>query len=132
MEFGLRPPRQGLGLASADLNDREWRAIQPLLPKSRGIKRVDDRRVLNGILWRLRTGRSWAAIPARYAPPTTCQARFVRWRDAGVWARIVAAMATVHSGQIELIDAAAARVPPPYSRHPVAANDDAVAWLSRA
>ena len=128
----MRPPRKGIGRASADLDNLEWRAIQPLLPRSRGIKRVDDRRVLNGILWRLRTGRSWAAIPEHYGRPTTCQARFVRWRDAGVWSRIVHAAAEVHSGEVELIQADAAGVPPPYSRHPIAANDGAVAWRSRS
>ena len=123
----MRPPRKGLGEASADLNNLEWRVIQPLLPRSRGIKRVDDRRVLNGILWRLRTGRSWAAIPEHYGPPTTCQARFVRWRDAGVWSRIVDAVAEVHSGEVEFIQADAAGVRPSYERRPAAANDR-VAW----
>lgn len=123
----MRPQRKGFGDASADLNNIEWRAIQPLLPKSRGIKRVDDRRVLNGILWRLRTGRSWAAIPEHYGPPTTCQARFVRWRDAGVWSRIVHAVAEVHSGEVELIQANIAGVRPSYERKPAAASD-VVAW----
>ncbi len=121
----------GFGLTSSDLNDLEWRAIEPLLPKARGIRRVDDRRVLNGILWRLRTGRSWAAIPKRYGPPTTCQARFIRWRDAGVWSRIVHAVTDARNGRVELIDAATACVPPCYQRTPVASND-AVAWLSCA
>ncbi len=44
-------------MARFDLTDFEWEVIQPLLPqKSRGVKWVDDRRVLNGIFWRLRTG----------------------------------------------------------------------------
>ena len=44
-----------------ELSDKEWSIIKPLLPrKSRGVKRVDDRRVINGILWRFRTGSSWA------------------------------------------------------------------------
>jgi len=47
-----------------DLTDAEWKIIQPLLPqKSRGVERVDDRRVLNGIFWRLRSGAPWAEIP---------------------------------------------------------------------
>lgn len=126
----MRPQRKGFGEASADLNNLEWRAIQPFLPKSRGIKRVDDRRVLNGILWRLRTGRSWAAIPEHYGPPTTCQARFVRWRDAGVWSRIVHAVAEVHSGEMDLIEAGTTGVRPSYERKPVASND-VVAWAGR-
>jgi transposase len=127
----VRPPRAGLGLTSPDLNDIEWHAIAPLLPKARGIKRVDDRRVLNGILWRLRTGRSWASIPERYAPSGTCHARFIRWRDAGIWSRIVHAVSHARGGRIELIDAATACVPPSYQRTPIVAND-VVAWRASA
>jgi transposase len=126
----MRPLRRGLGLTSSDLIDLEWRTIEPLLPTARGIKRVDDRRVLNGILWRLRTGRSWASIPERYGRSATCHARFVRWRDAGVWCRIVHAVSDVRSGQVELIDAATACVPPCYRRTVVA--NDAVAWRTGA
>jgi len=44
-----------------DLTDTEWSIIAPLLPnKPRGVPRVDDRRVLNGRYWRLRTGSPWA------------------------------------------------------------------------
>jgi hypothetical protein len=47
-------------MARFDLTDFEWSVIQPLLPnKSRGVPRIDDRRVLNGIFWRLRTGAPW-------------------------------------------------------------------------
>ncbi len=50
-----------------DLTDFEWNIIQPLLPnKPRGVPRVDDRRVINGILWRFRTGSPWADVPERY------------------------------------------------------------------
>jgi transposase len=126
----VRPPRKGSGRASSDLDTIEWHTIQPLLPRSRGIKRVDDRRVLNGILWRLRTGRSWAAIPGDYAPPSTCHARFIRWRDAGVWSRIIHAVAEVHSGEVELISAESAGVPPSYERKPILAQD-VVAWRRR-
>ncbi len=126
----MRPPRKGVGRSSADLDNLEWRAIQPLLPRPRGIKRVDDRRVLNGILWRLRTGRSWAAIPEQYGPPTTCQARFIRWRDAGVWSRIVHAVAEVHRDSVELIHADTVGIPPSHERAPIPAHD-IVAWNRR-
>jgi transposase len=53
--------------------------IQPLLPtKVRGALSVDDRRVLNGIFWRLRTGAPWADIPQPFGPHTTCVNRFNR------------------------------------------------------
>ena len=59
-------------MARFDLTDFEWSVIQPLLPtKTRGVKRRDDRQVLNGIFWRLRTGAPWADIPARNAPHTS-------------------------------------------------------------
>jgi len=65
-----------------ELTDFEWSIIEPLLPnKPRGVPRVDDRRVLNGIYWRLRTGSPWADIPERHGPYTTCYNRFVRWRS---------------------------------------------------
>jgi transposase len=49
-----------------ELTDFEWSIIEPLLPnKPRGVPRVDDRKVINGIYWRLRTGSPWAEIPER-------------------------------------------------------------------
>ena len=55
-----------------DLSEFEWRVIQPLLPnKPRGVPRVDDRRVLNGIFWVLRSGSPWRDLPERYGPYTT-------------------------------------------------------------
>jgi transposase len=58
-----------------ELTDREWAIIEPLLPnKPRGVPRVDDRRVLNGIMWRFRSGATWAEVPERYGlrrPATT-------------------------------------------------------------
>jgi transposase len=73
-----------------ELTDFEWSIIQPLLPnKPRGKPRVDDRKVLNGIYWRLRTGSPWDDIPERYGPPTTCANRFRRWAKIGVWDRIL-------------------------------------------
>ena len=69
-----------------DLTDFKWHVIEPLLPnKPRGVPRVDDRRVLNGISWVFRSGAPWRDLPERYGPRTTCYNRFVRWRKAGVW-----------------------------------------------
>eukprot|EP01032_Pedospumella_encystans_P037554 gene37554-42536_t len=88
-----------------ELTDHEWAILSPLLPnKPRGVPRVDDRRVLNGILWRFRTGSPWAEIPERYGPPTTCYNRFVRWRRAGVWDRLLEAVSEAYDGDIVMID----------------------------
>lgn len=52
-----------------ELSDFEWSIIEPLLPnKPGGVPRADDRKVLNGIYWRLRAGSPWAEIPERYGP----------------------------------------------------------------
>ena len=76
-----------------ELSDYEWTAIKPMLPnKPRGVRRVNDRRVLNGIFWVLRSGAPWRDLPETYGPRTTYYNRFVRWRKAGVWDQIMDAL----------------------------------------
>ncbi|GAM07721.1 transposase [Novosphingobium sp. MBES04] len=72
--------------------------------------RVDDRRVLNGIMWRFRSGATWAEVPERYGPSTTCYNRFVRWRKAGVWDRLLAAVSADYDGDLVMIDSTCVRV----------------------
>jgi transposase len=68
------------------LNDDQWAQIQPWLPKNRrGARRVDDRRVISGIIHMLRTGARWRDCPAEYGPYTTVYNRFNRWSRQGVW-----------------------------------------------
>ena len=56
-----------------ELADKEWAAIKPMLPnKPRGVPRVNDRRVLNGIFWVLRSGAPWRDLPDNFGPYTTC------------------------------------------------------------
>jgi transposase len=94
-----------------DLTDFEWEAIRPHLPnKPRGVPRVDDRRVLNGIFWCLRSGAPWADMPARYGPPTTVYNRFNRWRKAGVWDRLMDAITKAYDGDVQMIDTSVVRV----------------------
>jgi len=55
-----------------ELSDYEWSVIRPMLPnRPRGIPRVDDRRILNGIFWVLRSGAPWRDLPYGYGPHTT-------------------------------------------------------------
>ena len=94
-----------------ELSDYEWTAIKPMLPnKSRGVRRVNDRRVLNGIFWVLRSGAPWRDLPATYGPRTTCYNRFVRWRKAGVWDQIMDALAASHDAAVQMIDTSIVRV----------------------
>ena len=93
-----------------DLPDSEWRVIAPLLPnKPRGVPRVDDRRVLNGIFWVLRSGAPWRDLPERYGPRTPCYNRFVRWRTAGAWDRLMDAITAAYDGDIRMIDSISIR-----------------------
>jgi transposase len=82
-----------------------------MLPnKPRGIPRVNDRRVLNGIFWVLRSGAPWRDLPSNFGPYTTCYNRFVRWRRAGVWAKIMSVLAGAHDDAVQMIDTSIVRV----------------------
>ena len=71
------------------LSDRQFARIQPLLPnKPRGVPRVDDRRVISGIIHVIRNGLMWRDAPACYGPHKTLYNRFIRWSEAGVFNRI--------------------------------------------
>ena len=94
-----------------DLTDFEWSVMGPLLPnKPRGVPRVDDRRVLNGIFWVLRSGAPWRDLPVRYGPYTTCYNRFNRWRKSGVWDRLMDAITEAYDGDVQMIDSSSVRV----------------------
>jgi transposase len=78
-------------------SDEQWSRIAPLLPNDvRGMKRVDDRRVLSGIVHALQSGGRWGDCPEHvYGPKKTLYNRFKRWADRGVWERIFADLAGV-------------------------------------
>lgn len=75
------------------LDDEAWAAIEPHLPKNQpGARRVDDRRVISGILHVLKTGCRWQDYPAEYGPSTTIYNRFNRWSGRQLWSRILDAL----------------------------------------
>jgi len=101
---------QEVKMARFDLSDVEWRLIEPLLPnKPRGVARVNDRRVLNGIFYVLRTGSPWRDLPERYGPYTTVYNRFNRWARAGVWVGVFETLAAKSPGSMALIDSSIIR-----------------------
>ncbi len=76
-----------------ELTDDQWSRLAPLLPPQRpptGKPNRDHRTIVNGMLWRLRTGAPWRDLPERYGPWETVYSRFRRWRQAGIWDRVLA------------------------------------------
>ena len=75
-----------------ELTDKAWEHMVALLPENgrRGQQWKDHRTVINGILWKLRTGTPWRDLPERYGPWQTCYDRFARWRRDGTWERLLA------------------------------------------
>ncbi len=74
------------------INDEQWKKIEPLLPKPRagrvGRPPADNREVLEGILWILRTGARWKDLPKRYPSASTCWRRLNSWEERGVWLKV--------------------------------------------
>ena len=71
------------------LSDEAWAAINPHLPHGKpGKPRVDDRRIISGILHVLKTGCRWRDVPPEYGPATTVYNRFNRWASRGIWQRM--------------------------------------------
>jgi transposase len=78
-----------------ELTESEWGRLEPLLPPEKpetGRTNKDHRQIINGILWRERTGAPWRDLPKRYGPWSTVYSRFWRWREAGIWDRVFAAV----------------------------------------
>src|SRR6266700_5673621 len=82
----------------------------PLMPNSRKSARSDDRKIMNGIFYVLRTGSPWRDLPERYGPYTTVYNRFNRWRKARIWDRLMDAIAKAHDGKVQMIDSSIVRV----------------------
>lgn len=82
-----------------DLTDEQWMILKPFIPQpvkradGKGRPRRENREVLNGILWILRTGAAWRDLPDRYPPYQTCHRRFQEWRQAGVIQHILETLA---------------------------------------
>jgi transposase len=75
------------------LSEAQMRRIRPYFPLSHGVPRVDDRRVISGIVFVIRNGLRWRDAPKEYGPHKTIYNRFVRWSRLGVFDRIFAALA---------------------------------------
>jgi transposase len=92
------------------LDDAAWAVIEPLLPKNQpGARRVDDRRVISGIVHVLRSGCRWRDCPAVYGPPTTIYNRWNRWSGRGLWMRIFRELSDARPAEVAMIDSSAVK-----------------------
>jgi len=83
-------------LSRGDLTEAEWRLLKDLLPAERGRRSrpaQDNRPMVNGILWHLRTGAPWRDVPEKYGKWITVYQRFRRWSQAGIWEAVATALA---------------------------------------
>jgi putative transposase len=75
------------------LSDDQMARISPFFPLSHGMPRVDDRRVISGIIFVIRNGLRWRDVPVTYGPHKTIYNRFIRWSELGVFGRIFVELA---------------------------------------
>ena len=100
------------------LSEEQFNKIRPLLPnKPRGVPRVDDRKVLSGIIFCLQRGYRWSDVPLCYGPAKTLYNRYKRWSAAGIFEGIFATLAHEHADfAILMLDATHVKT------HRIAAN----------
>ena len=97
-----------------DLSPEQWKRLEPLLPPQRPTTRGrpphSHRKMLNGMLWVLRTGAPWRDLPAVYGPWKSVHTRFLRWSKAGVLQKVLDELAKDADDEFALIDGALVRV----------------------
>jgi transposase len=85
------------------VSEKTMEEMKSYFPRSRGRERVDDRRVISGIVYVLRNGLKWKDAPQEYGPYKTLYNRFVRWSKLGVFARILQKLAKART-KVLMID----------------------------
>lgn len=92
------------------LTDEQIERLRPFFPKSHGKPRVDDRRVISGIVHVLKSGGRWIDAPPEYGPRKTLYNRFVRWAAKGIWTDLFHALASAGGPPAQvLIDSSAVK-----------------------
>ncbi len=87
------------------LSDPQFARIKPYFPRSHGVARVDDRRVISGIIYVIKHGLQWKDAPREYGPHKTLYNRFVRWSRMGVFNHIFEELAKSSKSDRLMIDA---------------------------
>lgn len=79
-----------------ELSNEDWERVKPLFQDKLGkrwrTRQEADRIILNGLLWKMKTGAPWRDLPKKYGYWGTAYQRFKRWRDLGLWEKILAAL----------------------------------------
>ena len=98
-------------MIAGDLTDAEWELVGPPLSAERGRRGHENRRHLDGILWRAREGARWRAVPERYGKWNSVWRRFARWRDLGVFEAVFSALAECGAaeGRLQMLDSTTIR-----------------------
>ncbi len=98
-----------------DLSDKDWNVLEPLLPGRKGTwggNARDNRQFLNGVFWILRTGAPWRDLPPYYGGWKNTHRRFCRWRDRGVWEKVLETLVDDPDYEWLMIDATHCKVHP--------------------
>jgi transposase len=98
-----------------DISDRTWSLLEPHLPGRAGVRggvAHDNRRFINAVFWILRTGAPWRDLPSEYGDWKNTHRRFSRWRDKGIWAKLLEHFAVDPDMEWLMIDASHAKVHP--------------------
>ena len=85
------------------LTRKQMARIKPYFPLSHGVERVDDRKVISGIMYVIRNGLQWKDAPVAYGPHKTLYNRFVRWSRMGIFNRIFVELAQRPNGTEQLM-----------------------------
>ena len=98
-----------------DMSDKVWELLEPHLPGQKGTRGVtarDNRNFLNAVFWILRTGAPWRDLPPDYGDWKYTHRRFCRWRDSGVWERLLEILISEPDFEWLMIDASHIKVHP--------------------
>ena len=98
-----------------DITDRVWALLEERLPGRKGVwggMAHDNRRFINAVFWIIRTGASWRDLPAQYGGWSNTHRRFIRWRDKGIWEKILEELIDAPDCEWLLIDASHMKVHP--------------------
>ena len=98
-----------------DITDRAWKLLEPHLPGRAGVwggRAEDNRRFLNAVFWILRTGAPWRYLPPQYGGWSNTHRRFIRWRDKGIWEKLLERLVNAPDYEWLMIDASHLKVHP--------------------